>query len=145
MLRSFFMAIFLIFATVHMPAMANDKPDAILYKNPQCGCCSEYASYMRKNGYKVTVQETENLDQIKIQHGVQEGFMSCHTMLIDGYVVEGHVPLNALDKLLTERPKIKGISLPGMPQGTPGMPGIKEQPFTVYEISDKAPKVFSVE
>ncbi|KOX50538.1 metal-binding protein, partial [Streptomyces purpurogeneiscleroticus] len=69
----------------------------------------------------------------------------CHTLLIDGYVVEGHVPVAAVRRLLAERPAIRGISLPGMPAGSPGMDGEKTEPFTVYEIGDGAPKVFARE
>ena len=81
---------------------------------------------------------------ISRQNGVPEKLAGCHTMLIGGYVVEGHVPVGAINKLLTERPSIKGISLPGMPDGSPGMTGEKTEPLTIYEISDEA-KVFAIE
>jgi hypothetical protein len=76
---------------------------------------------------------------------VPEPLQGCHTLLIDGYVVEGHVPVAAVKRLLAERPAIRGISLPGMPAGSPGMNGEKTEPFTVYEIGDGAPKVFARE
>jgi hypothetical protein len=117
---------------------------AILYKNPECSCCEEYAKYLRRNGFNVTVKVTHNMSLISRQHGVPEKLAGCHTMLIGGYVVEGHVPVSAINKLLSERPKIKGISLPGMPEGSPGMTGSKTEPFTIYEISEEA-KVFAVE
>jgi hypothetical protein len=79
------------------------------------------------------------------QHGVPENLEGCHTTLIGGYVVEGHVPVKTLDRLLTERPKIKGVSLPGMPQGSPGMTGRKSAPFTIYELSPGTPRVYAVE
>lgn len=94
-----------------------DAKTASLYKNPQCSCCEAYANYLRANGFAVTVKPTHDLSLIKRQHGVPEKFAGCHTMLIDGYVVEGHVPLKSLNHLLTERPDIKDISLPGMPMG----------------------------
>jgi hypothetical protein len=115
-----------------------------MYKNPQCTCCDEYAKYLRQNGFNVTVTPTHNMSLTSRQHGVPEKLAGCHSMLIGGYVVEGHVPVSAINKLLTERPNIRGISLPGMPEGSPGMTGRKTEPFTVYEISD-APKVFAVE
>lgn len=118
---------------------------ATLYKNPQCGCCESYADYLRDNGFAVTVKPTHDLSLIKRQHGVPEALDGCHTMLVDGYVVEGHVPLKSLNRLLTERPDIKGISLPGMPMGSPGMTGTKSAPFTIYEISEGAPKVYAAE
>ena len=127
------------------PPVTADAKEATLYKNPQCGCCEEYAKYLRENGYKVTVKATHDLSLIKRQHGVSEAFEGCHTTLIDGYVVEGHVPVKTLNKLLAERPQIKGISLPGMPLGSPGMTGRKEAPFKMYEIKKGAQKVYAVE
>lgn len=118
---------------------------ATLYKDPQCGCCEEYAKYLERNGIDVTVKPTGDLALIKRQAGVPERFEGCHTTMIGGYVVEGHVPVNTIDRLLTERPDIKGISLPGMPQGSPGMIGQKTEPFTIYEIDDGEPRVFAVE
>src|SRR5215813_468651 len=132
-------------ALVFMGAAAYADPVAVaMYKNPQCSCCDEYAKYLRRNGFNVTVTPTHNMSLISRQHGVPEKFAGCHTMLIGGYVVEGHVPVDAINKLLSEHPNIKGISLPGMPEGSPGMTGKKAKPFTVYELSD-APKVFVVE
>lgn len=118
---------------------------ATMYKNPQCNCCEEYAKYLRNNGFSVTVKLTHNMSLISRQNGVPEKLAGCHTMLVGGYVVEGHVPVSAINKLLAERPRIKGISLPGMPAGSPGMTGDKAEPFTVYEISEGEPKVFAVE
>jgi hypothetical protein len=126
-------------------AVSYADPIAVtMYKNPQCTCCDEYAKYLRQNGFNVTVTPTHNMSLTSRQHGVPEKLAGCHSMLIGGYVVEGHVPVSAINKLLTERPNIRGISLPGMPEGSPGMTGRKTEPFTVYEISD-APKVFAVE
>ena len=116
-----------------------------LYKNPQCGCCEEYAGYLKRNGFDVEVTSTPDLQEIKKQAGVPDELAACHTMLIDGYVVEGHVPLATLNRLLSERPGIQGISLPGMPLGSPGMTGTKTEPFTIYEITEGEPKVYAVE
>lgn len=118
---------------------------ATMCKNPQCNCCDEYAKYLRKNGFSVTVKPTHNMSLISRQNGVPEKLAGCHTMLVGGYVVEGHVPVSAINKLVAERPNIKGISLPGMPSGSPGMTGRKSEPFTVYEISEGEPKVFAIE
>ena len=116
-----------------------------LYKNPQCTCCEGYASYLRSNGYTVTVKPTHNLSLIKRQHGVPKKFEGCHTSLIDGYVVEGHVPIGTLNKLLSERPSIKGISLPGMPMGSPGMTGKKTAPFEIHQFpADGKSKLYAV-
>jgi len=127
------------------PPTSADSKEATLYKNPQCDCCEGYAKYLRQNGFKVTVKATHDLPLIKRRHGVSEAFEGCHTTLVDGYVVEGHVPVKTLNKLLAERPPIKGISLPGMPMGSPGMTGRKEGPFRIYEIKEGAQKVYTVE
>ena len=127
------------------PASAAELPPATLYKAPQCGCCEAYADYLRENGFAVTVEPTEHLPRIKREYGVPGPLEGCHTTLVGGYVVEGHVPVNVLLRLLTERPDIKGISLPGMPAGSPGMFGEKTGPFTILEIGDGEPKVYAVE
>jgi hypothetical protein len=142
MLRSLTLALVALFGV----AMARAETiNATMYKNPQCGCCEQYAKYLRRNGFNVTVKETHNMSLISRQNGVPEKLAGCHTMLVGGYVVEGHVPVGAINKLLAERPNIKGISLPGMPEGSPGMTGQKTEPFTIYEVSDGEAKVFAVE
>jgi hypothetical protein len=118
---------------------------ATLYKNPQCGCCEAYADYLRENGFDVMVKPTHDLPLLHRQHGVPEPLVGCHTTLVEGYVVEGHVPIRAVLRMLDERPAIKGISLPGMPAGSPGMFGDKTARFTIYEIGDGVPKVYAVE
>jgi hypothetical protein len=127
------------------PALAEEPRQATLYKNPQCGCCEGYADYLRTNDFEVTVKPTHDLSLLHQQHGVPESLAGCHTTLIDGYIVEGHVPIDAVIRLLTEKPAIKGISLPGMPAGSPGMSGEKTEPFTIYEIGEEEPRVYAVE
>ncbi len=124
---------------------ADDMKQATLYKNPSCGCCEEYAGYLRKGGFDVTVVPTHDLDKIKRKHQVPEALDGCHTTLVGGYVVEGHVPLKTLNRLLAEKPRITGISLPGMPQGSPGMSGQKTGPFTIYAISVRRQQVYATE
>lgn len=129
-------------------AVAQTARQATLYKNPQCGCCEDYATYLRGHGYKVEVIPTHDLDAIKAKHGVAESIGGCHITLLDGYVVEGHVPVSVIERLLRERPRIRGVSLPGMPQGSPGMTGRKKDRFTIYEIGAQAagkPQVYAVE
>ena len=126
-------------------AQAAAPIQAKLFKNPQCGCCDAYAEYLEQNGYDVSLQNTADMQSVKQQAGVPAQLEGCHTMLVDGYVVEGLVPLATLTRLLTERPEIKGVSLPGMPVGAPGMPGPKAEPFKIYVISDSEPEVFAVE
>lgn len=145
MIRNLIAAVIVVSAISPVAASAGEKPPATMYKTPNCGCCEQYADYMRRNGYKVTVRPTHDLTMIKRRYGVPQNFEGCHTTLIDGYVVEGHVPLETLDRLLTERPPIGGISLPGMPQGSPGMSGIKRAPFKIYEFGKGRPKLYSTE
>lgn len=120
--------------------------DAILYKNPACGCCLNYVAHLERAGLRVVVQNTDDVDVVKLVYGVPDELASCHTMLIGGYVVEGHVPVAAVVRLLSERPDITGIALAGMPAGSPGMAGPQTAPFTVYGFSPSAlPEVFAVE
>jgi hypothetical protein len=136
----------LAFAVLLAAAAVRAEPVTVdMYQNPQCGCCEEYAGYLRRHGFRVTVTPTHNMSMISRRHGVPEHLAGCHTMLVEGYVVEGHVPVGAINKLLAERPNIKGISLPGMPEGSPGMTGEKTAPFRILEITDGPQKVFLVE
>jgi hypothetical protein len=116
-----------------------------LIKDPNCGCCEGHASYLEAHGFKVTIEEAVDLNAVRAKYGVPEPMAGCHTILADDYVIEGHVPATAIKKLLAERPMIKGISLPGMPEGSPGMGGEKTAPFVVYVIQDGAPRVFMAE
>jgi hypothetical protein len=129
----------------NVAAHADEAKKATIYKPMQCGCCDEYADYLKKHGFAVDVISLPNPELVKKMQGVPQGFEGCHTMMLDGYVVEGLVPIKALNKLLTERPKIKGISLPGMPVGSPGMPGPKGAPLIIYELSGNPPKEFARE
>lgn len=146
-LRSVFhaiMVIFLLFAFNGDNAIAVER-QATVYKNPQCGCCNEYIGYLRRHGFKVKTIDTPNISPVKQQYGVPLHLESCHTTLIDGYVIEGHVPVKSIARLLSERPKIKGIALPRMPAGSPGMNGRKTEPFVIYEIADGTPRVYATE
>lgn len=124
---------------------SSEASEVTLYKNPQCGCCESYAEYLRQNGFTVTVKPTHELARMSRDAGIPDDFQGCHLSMIEDYVVSGHVPVGTVNKLLTERPRIKGITLPGMPLGSPGMGGDRQEPFTVYEIGDGTPKVYSEE
>jgi hypothetical protein len=119
---------------------------ATLYKDPQCGCCEGYAAYLRQNGFEVEVKPTSDLAEISRKAGVPEELQGCHTTFIDGYVVDGHVPVKVVRRLLSERPAIAGITLPGMPTGSPGMTGEKTAPFKIYAVSKdgKPPKIYAI-
>lgn len=140
------LATFAVALAVPMPAFAATI-DALMYKNPQCSCCESYAAYLEQNGFKVEVKPVNNLSQIASEAGVPSDLEGCHTIMVDGYVVDGLVPVDIVKKMLTERPKIAGIALPGMPAGAPGMGGEKSETWTVYAFTKdgKAPTVYATE
>ncbi|WP_022696331.1 DUF411 domain-containing protein [Euryhalocaulis caribicus] len=132
MTRSILILIF----TLFLPLSAAAQTTATMFKDPFCGCCAGHADYLREHGFEVDVRETsaDKLAAIKQRHQIPAPLQSCHTLLIEGYVVEGHVPLEAINRLLAQKPDIIGISLPGMPAGSPGMGGQKSAPFVVLTI-----------
>lgn len=145
MLKSVFSAVLLLTASPMVTsALAEDGSSAVLYKTPGCECCEGYASYLRENGFDVTVKASHDLSLIKKAAGVPEAFEGCHTTLVGGYAVEGHVPVAHVRRLLDERPEAAGISLPGMPMGSPGMSGTKDEPWTIWSFGRTA-EVFAVE
>ena len=105
--------------------------EIVVYKTPTCGCCGRWVDHMKANGFTATVKDTADLAPIKRRLGVPPSMVSCHTTVVNGYVVEGHVPAEAVRKLLKERPAIVGIAAPGMPAGSPGMEGPVKQRFDV--------------
>ncbi len=120
------------------PVQAELSKEITVYKNPNCGCCKKWISYLESNGYKVTPVNTRDVYQWKIKFGVPEKISACHTAIIDGYVVEGHVTARDIKRLLLIRPKAKGIAVPGMPVGTPGMEkGNSKEPYNVYSFDEK--------
>ena len=145
--RTFLLGASIAVLALPMPVLA-EPIHATLYKNPQCTCCEGYAANLRQSGFAVDVKPTNDLAEISSKAGVPEKLQGCHTMLVNGYVVDGHVPIKTVKKLLDERPDIKGIALPGMPMGSPGMTGRKTELFTIYEIATDMPdppRVYAVE
>ncbi len=105
-------------------ARAEEAPlQGTLYKSPDCTCCEGHATYLKRNSIRLNIVETADIASIRKAHGVPAELEGCHTILLDGYVIEGHMPINSIRKLLRERPAIKGISLPGMPTGAPACTG----------------------
>jgi|SRR3989344_86506 len=111
--------------------------EVVVYKSPTCGCCSVYATYLKKKGFKVMIEDVTDMSSVKRGNGIPPELSSCHTSLVGGYVVEGHIPVEAIQKLLSEKPAIKGIAMPGMPVGSPGMPGTKEFPFEIWKLGEE--------
>ena len=121
-----------------------NRGNVTLYKNPECECCEGYADYLRHNGFEVKVIPTNDLTSMGKKYGIPDSLQPCHLSLIGGYVVGGHIPIEVINRLLSEKPQIAGITLPGMPTGTPGMPGEKPGPLTIYEIGQRPPKHYAV-
>ena len=116
----------------------NAMPGEIeIHKSLTCGCCSTYASYVDgKVSPEVKTFDVKDSKEIKIKYGVPSELESCHTTIFGNYFIEGHMPLEAVEKLLKEQPDIKGIALPGMPSGSPGMPGPKSGEFIIYAVNN---------
>ena len=101
--------------------VAWSAPQIEVFKSPTCGCCGAWVKHLEENGFEVSVQETSNLQPVKERALIPPGKGSCHTGFIEGYVVEGHVPASDIKRLLEERPKAQGLTVPRMPAGSPGM------------------------
>jgi len=112
-----------------------ESVDATIYKSSSCGCCGIYAKYFKGQGFDTKIVDLPNIDSIKQKYKIPYNLQSCHTTEIEGYFVEGHIPVDAVNKLLEERPDIKGIAMPGMPSGSPGMPGRKVGDFVIYAVN----------
>lgn len=112
------------------------KPQMTVYKDPSCGCCMNWVEHLRKNGFEVKAIDVPDIDQVKRTYGVPAAAASCHTGLVNGYVVEGHVPADAILKVLREKPAIAGLAVPGMPMGSPGMevPGGRVDKYTIVSF-----------
>jgi len=114
------------------------KPIAIkVYKTPTCGCCKGWVQHLRDNGFQVETMDMPDLSMIKQKYGVKKELQACHTAIVNGYVVEGHVPADVILKMLKEHPAVAGIAVPGMPSGSPGMEGGAKQAYDVVSF-DKA-------
>jgi len=119
-----FLAIGLLILNTGIKAETNEagKPvDIVVYRSPTCDCCGKWLEHLKKNNFNIKDIVTDDVQAIKNKYGVSDAMASCHTAIVGGYVIEGHVPANDIMKLLKTKPKIVGIAVPGMPSGTPGM------------------------
>jgi len=107
---------------------AAQAADVEMYKSPNCACCTGWAEHLRKAGFTVTVHKRDDMDAIKSKYGVPEKLASCHTAVVDGYIIEGHVPAQDVERLLKEHPKVAGLTAPGMPMKSPGMQAVGQSP-----------------
>ena len=112
---------------------AQSLPKVVVTKDPSCGCCSGWVAHLKASGFAAEVIESSDLNRVKARLGVPQKLASCHTAEVAGYVIEGHVPADAIKRLLAERPSAKGLAVPGMPVGSPGM-----------EVEGTAPETYEV-
>jgi hypothetical protein len=120
---------------------ASAGPVVTMYKTPTCGCCGLWADHMRENGFTVQEVVRANLSAIRQEYGVPGNMISCHTAVVDGYALEGHVPADVVERLLRERPAVAGIAVPGMPLGSPGMEQLgRWEPYEVFTFAGGAPR-----
>jgi hypothetical protein len=133
-----------IFLATTTSVKAANLPDAIMYRDPACTCCGNWMKHMQSQGFKVKNVPTADMIAFKQKQGITDELASCHTAIIDGYAIEGHVPSDDIKRLLAEKPDVKGIAVPGMPVGTPGMEmGNKKDSYAVVSFDKQGQtKVF---
>ncbi len=139
-------AAFSLSTLVSTPLLAADDTESIhVYKSPSCGCCSDWVDHLEENGFDVEVTETTDLNQIKIDAGLTPALAACHTAFVGDYVIEGHVPASDIQRLIADAPKAKGLSVPGMPAGSPGMEvGDRKDHYQVLMFNEQGQsKVFA--
>lgn len=139
------LALFTVAFAAPVAAAPAKNVDAVMYKNPDCECCLGHAAALRRAGFAVRVVPTDDMAAFKTKAGVPVALHSCHTLMIAGYAVEGHVPVAIVKRLVAERPAVRGIALPGMPMGSPGMEGPKTAPFRVMSFEAGNAKLYAVE
>lgn len=118
-------------ATLLMPGRETGATEVTMYMSPYCGCCGRWAAHLEQSGFQVERRPVEDVAPIRSRCGVPDRLASCHTALVDGYVLEGHVPASDIRRLLEQRPHARGLAAPGMPAGAPGMEGAGREPYEV--------------
>ena len=122
------------------PVTAGEKKPVItVYKDAGCGCCKSWVAHLIKHGYRVDAKDTPDMTEVNRALGVPDALTACHTAVVNGYLIEGHVPAGDIARLLKEKPKVAGLAVPGMPMGSPGMEGPRAQHYQVLSF-DKAGK-----
>lgn len=127
-----------------MSKPANAAEEIMVYKSPTCGCCNKWVTHLENEGFKVKTENVANMNPVKEKFGVRGDYQSCHTAKIGKYFIEGHVPAADIKRLLKEQPDIKGLTVPGMVTGSPGMEGDRKDPYNVLAIDkNNKPSVYS--
>ena len=121
-------------ALAFVAGLAIAAPDVTVYKNEGCGCCELWIKHLEKAGFAVKAHNVSDTGSYRAKFGIPEKVAACHTARVGGYAIEGHVPAREIKRLLTERPKAKGLAVPGMPAGSPGMESDRPQPYDVLLV-----------
>ncbi len=127
-----------------LPAHAQSLPEVVVSKDPNCGCCAAWADHLRAAGFPVKVAERPDMRAVKSRLGVPDNLASCHTAEVAGYVLEGHVPAPAVLRLLKEKPEGRGLAVPGMPIGSPGMEGGEPETYEVMLFGSQPARPFAI-
>lgn len=129
---------------VPAPAPSGPLPKVVAFQSPYCGCCGKWMEHMRAAGFEVEVHKIETMTEKKMELGIPQLMGSCHTAVVDGYVVEGHVPADLVVRMLAERPDVRGIIVPGMTAGSPGMEDAGKEPYRVLLLGhDNSTQVYA--
>ena len=124
-------------ALIGLPMLASAATQAVeVYKTATCGCCEEWAKHLRANGFKVNAHDVANPSDTREKMGIPDRLGSCHTAVVGGYAIEGHVPAAEIKRLLAAKPKAKGLAVPAMPPGSPGMEGPTHMPYDVLLVQN---------
>jgi hypothetical protein len=131
-------AVIIVLMSAPSMAASSKASEITVYRAPSCSCCGGWIAHLAAQGFQLKEIATSNMNMLKQQHGVPNDLASCHTAVIQGYVIEGHVPVKDIKRLLAQHPKVAGIAVPGMPIGTPGMEdGDRREPFTVFSFDEQ--------
>lgn len=143
-ISSIFIALLSIACSAEESESVSDLPIVQVYKSPTCGCCSKWISHLEANGFTVKATDVNDINLIKHSYGIPPALSSCHTAVVGEYLVEGHVSAEDIVQLLKQKPAIKGIAVPGMPIGSPGMEGRNPQAYDVISFDSQGEtEVFS--
>lgn len=139
-----FSILWLLLANIAGTAAASEPPTVEVFKSPTCGCCSQWISHLQKSGFSVSAHNVADVSAERHRLGMPDRYSSCHTAMIGQYLVEGHVPAADIRRLLKEHPKARGLTVPSMPPGSPGMEGANAMPFdTLLVLNDGSYRVFA--
>ncbi len=127
----------ILFGAILIQQQTSVAAEIVVYKSPTCGCCNSWIKHLQQNGFTIEAHNSSDMQQVKNDMGIPRKLSSCHTAKVGDYVIEGHVPADVIARLLKEKPKFKGLAVPGMPMGSPGMEGPRKDPYKVIAFDEK--------